>query len=91
MQPQVYKLFGFSMIGLGLVILISLFTSLYNPLLGISLALPIAICLIAWAGINLWQSIKTDVPELTSDLLSSAGETVFILLLFLLGIFLGVM
>lgn len=79
------------MIGLGMVILVSLFTSLYNPLLGISLFLSITICLITWAGINLWQVIKTDVPELISDLLSSAGETVFLLLLFLLGIFLGVM
>lgn len=77
--------------GLGVVILISLFSSLYNPLLGISLAIPIGICLIAWAGINFWQVIKTDVPELIAELLSSAGETVFILLVFLLGIFLGVM
>lgn len=79
------------MIGLGAVNLIALFTSLYNPLLGISLALPVAIGLIAWAALNLWQVLKTDDPELRADPLSTLGETLFLGILGLLGIFLGVM
>ena len=91
MQPQVYKLFGLSMIGLGAVNLIALFTSLYNPLLGISLALPVGIGLLAWAALNLWQFLKTDDPEVRAESLSTLGETIYIFLLGVASTFLGVM
>ena len=91
MQPQLYKLIGLSIVGMGAVNLIALFTSLYNPLLGISLALPIAIGLFAWAALHLWQVLKTDDHELRAEPLSTLGETLYIGTIALLGIFLGVM
>lgn len=91
MQPQVYKLFGLSMMGLGLFMLIALFASLFNQILGISLALAVGVSLSAWAGLNLWQVLKTDDPEIRAESLSTLGETIFILVLGLIGIFLGVM
>ena len=91
MQPSFYRLFGFAMIGLGLVNLISLFCSLYNPLLGISIFIPIGIGLIGWAGLNLWTVLKTDDPELRAEPLSTLGETIFLLIIGSIGIFAGVM
>lgn len=79
------------MIGMGLFILIALFASLFNQLLGISLALCIGVSLIAWAGLNLWQFLKTDDPEVRAESLSTLGETIYILVLGLASTFLGVM
>jgi len=79
------------MISLATVNLVSLFTSIYNPMLGVRLFLSVAIGLIGWAGLNLWTVIKTDDPELRAEPLSSVGETIFLLIIGCLGIFAGVM
>lgn len=91
MQPSFYRLIALAMLGMAMSNLISLFCSLYNPLLGISLFMPIGIGLIGWAGLNLWTILKTEDPELRAEPLSTLGETLFLLIIGSLGIFAGVM
>lgn len=85
-----YKLLGFSAIGLGAVNLIALLSSLYNPLLGISIIVPLALVLFSWCGVLIWQLTKTEEPENKNEILESLGETFGLFVLLILGIISGV-
>lgn len=85
-----YRLLGFSAIGLGAVNLIALLSSLYNPLLGISIILPLALVLFSWCGVLIWQLTKAEEPENKSEILESLGETFGLFVILILGIIAGV-
>ena len=85
-----YKFLGFSAIGLGAVNLIALLSSLYNPLLGISILLPLTLVLLGWSGVLIWQLTKTEKPEVKNEILGSLGESFGLFVLMILGIMAGV-
>lgn len=85
-----YKLLGFGMIGLGFVNLISLLSSLYNPLLGISIIVPVALLIFTWCGVLIWQLTKTEEPKDKSEILSSLAEFFGIFVVLILGVITGV-
>ena len=85
-----YRLLGFSAIGLGAVNLIALLSSLYNPLLGISIIIPLCLVLFTWGGVLIWQLTKAEEPELKNEILESLGETFGLFVLVILGIIAGV-
>jgi len=85
-----YKLLGFGAIGLGAVNLIALLSSLYNPLLGISIIVPLAIVIFAWGGVLIWQLTKAEESELKDEILGSLGETFGLFVLVILGVIAGV-
>jgi hypothetical protein len=85
-----YKLLGFGAIGLGSVNLIALLSSLYNPLLGISIIVPLALLVFTWCGVLIWQLTKTEEPEIKSEILSSIAEFFGIFVILILGVIAGV-
>lgn len=86
-----YRLLGFSAIGLGVVNLIALLSSLYNPLLGISIFLPLGVGMVTWKGVLIWRMAKEEDSEINQENLSSLGELFGLFLLLILGIIAGVM
>lgn len=89
-MPLFYRLLGFAAIGLGTVNLISLLSSLYNPLLGISIIVPLCIVLCTWCGVLIWQLTKAEEPEIKNEILESIGETFGFFVLVILGVIAGV-
>jgi hypothetical protein len=85
-----YRLLGFGAIGLGVVNAIALLSSIYNPLLGISIFLPLGVGLVTWKGVLVWQLAKSE-EENRQQILSDLGEAIGLFVLLILGIMAGVM
>lgn len=85
-----YRLLGFGAIGLGIVNLITLLSSLYNPLLGISIIVPLALVLFTWCGVLIWQLTKTEEPETKNEIIENLGEAFALFVLVILGVIAGV-
>lgn len=85
-----YRFLGFGAIGLGLVNLIAFLSSLYNPLLGISIIVPLALVLFTWCGVLIWQLTKTEEPEAKGEIIENLGEAFALFVLVILGVIAGV-
>ena len=90
-MTQFYRLLGYGAIGMGAVNAIALFSSLWNPLLGVSIFLALGVGLLAWIGVQVWQLTKADEPEAKQEILGNLGEAIALFVLMILGIIAGAM